>query len=161
MFGNNKTTNCRKQSMMKFACGCALLALLSFSATAQRCVVGKRSNEGTYQCCNVLEKFIEPVHLAMVRGTVETVPRVLVEIFSNPAWIKNDSWMPTSKQRRIIGCVTNSNGYFKIGGLKKGNYELRVSAPKPWTLNVSHWYITIDPRNGRNKKLAIELSQGS
>src|SRR5690349_5576090 len=119
---------------MKEVVLCSIAVVLLFStANAQKCVSGEPTSQKTIECCNVLVVLIEPTLLSAARGSVTTdngepIPYALAEVFSNPKWIKKGLNQPDPDQRRIIGCATNLRGYFSITGLKKGDYELRISA---------------------------------
>jgi len=150
--------------MTKLVVGMTLLVTLFSVSNGQKCASGEPTSQETIQCCNILETQIEPKMLSKVRGSVMDtnggpIAFALVEVFTNPAWIKKDLATPDPAQRRMIGCTSNSRGHFNITGLKKGDYELRISAVGP--INVSHWHIRINPRRGRNKNLIVRLSAGT
>ncbi len=141
-----------------------VLALCSWTQ-GQTCVASSRqSSDLTRFGGNELITVIERKPRARVRGRVtdvngSPVKYALVEIYENPSWLLKSGLGPDQGQKRIIGCEVGKAGQFEIRGLKKNDYELRVSVSIGF--NVTHMFISVDPRRGTTKRLELSVSPGT
>ena len=100
-----------------------------------------------------------------VRGVVEafvgeTMEAALVEVFDKPEYLVSDKpWNEKPPQNRLRACVTSRDGKFCFKNLPDGVYELRVSRDQGW--NVTHVYIVVDGKAGRNKPLHAGMHLGT
>ena len=130
-----------------------LFTLLFFSsiAAAQRCVSPSTpTSDETHWGGNEVIRMREEESISRLRGRVEApdgtpLYEALVEVFAG--------------EKRIIACRVSDNASFDIAGIKKGQYELRVS----WgaVFNVSVIDVSVNPRVRDKRKLVVTLGLGT
>ena len=141
--------------------GILLLVLLPVCIAPQDCkCVITTSEDSTRHGGNQLVTFVEKRTFEELNGIVLDVngtalEGVLVELFDQPEWIKNDGTPRPTNQKRLHACVTAKDGRFCFPKLAKGNYELRVSRDAGW--NPSFIFVRIDPKASRARKKPIEV----
>jgi hypothetical protein len=125
--------------------------------TAQECIApSRRTDELTRAEGNQLINLREKHSRKSLKGLIEDVNgnaiSALVEVFGV------DSTSDTGRTGsgvRIIACEVAGNGIFGVTGLKKGEYELRVSAETGF--NMMHIYVKLDPRGGKRRDLIVTV----
>ena len=112
----------------------------------------------------------EPIVHKKASGAVElSAPGLeeglLDEIFDRPdylmcEWGANNpnrcSTTPPQDQRRLGACKTGKDGKFCFDNIPAGNYELRVSKDKSWS--ITHVYLVIDPKDPKSSSNPIQVS---
>lgn len=128
------------------------------------------ATETTRAGANEWVVYREPVVHKKAAGVVEFSSKILqqdllVEIFDSPdylmcEWRANNpnkcSATPPQDQRRLAACKTGKDGKFCFDNIPAGNYELRVSKDRSWS--VTHIYLVIDPKDSKSSSTPIQVS---
>jgi protocatechuate 3,4-dioxygenase beta subunit len=138
-----------------------LLASQVFADSKRKCqCVSAKAGETTREGANQRHKFKEDktykyVHGVVLADDLKPMEDVLIEIFDKPEWILQEDPKSPYEQRRVAVCKTNAYGRFCFENLPAGEYELRASKDAQW--NISHVYVTVDPRSRKGSTAAIEV----
>src|SRR5829696_6089601 len=135
------------------------ILLASSYCSAQECISpSKRTDAPTCQGANLLVKLVEKQR-KLLKGRIEDANgnalAALVEVFG---LLHTDYIRKTEGNERIIACEVFEDGVFGFTGLKKGEYELRVSYGAGF--NVSHIFLKVAPRGGKRKDLIVTATLG-
>ena len=111
---------------------------------------------------------VDEKHYRQIRGVVrielseEPIKGALVEIFTHPEQLLQN---PSSgnevklKQRRIAACRTGVDGKFCFRDVGPGKYELRSSIGPG--MNVTSVYVIVDPTEGNQEEINVDMHVGT
>jgi|SRR5215469_12510773 len=100
-----------------------------------------------------------------IRGVVsfltdEFAENVVVEVYHHEGNDTYEAVSQTLKSKRIVACVTGSDGKFSFSGLKPGKYLLHLGMRDRWGINEVNAVLHVTP-SGSRESLKIELRPGT
>jgi len=105
-------------------------------------------------------QFRELVGIVGMQFADRPMEGALVEIFDKPDYLlSGKQWEDRPQQKRLRACVTSADGKFCFRGLPSGKYEIRVSKELGW--NITHVYVELDQKHGKNEPIEASLSLGT
>jgi hypothetical protein len=146
---------------MKIFAASLLIVLIASTITPAQCgCIPSPTRDTTRWGGNELLTYVEPKIYKSLQGIARNIngrplSGVLVEVFDQPEWIRQELSESPVEQQRIAACITRRNGRFCFSNIPSGNYELRLSKDGAW--NVTHIYIVVDTRSRESSESNIRV----
>lgn len=141
---------------------CTLLLGLGISQLAEaRCTSAKPEEvpHGANEFILLAEQQVRHIRGVVSFGG-EFAQGVVVEVYRHGGKDNYEAVSETLKSKRIVACVTGSDGKFSFSGLKPGRYLLHLGMRDVPGINELNAILHVTP-SGSRKRLEVELRPGT